>query len=475
MDRGLTPTKAIQLYLRIILRAVKPQKRIVTLFFGIGLLIFWNAHKASGPDSLEWTSQTSGESLESKDLPCRSLQGADETLVILRTGSTELDDRFRVHLSTTLRCYPNHLLFSDFEEDYHGEHIRDALSSVSANIKNHHADFAIYRRLQDGGRKILHPSELSGSPSKADIKTGNLKNPGWKLDKFKFMPMVNQTFHEYPGMKWYVFLEADTYVLWPMLLRYLSLVDHTEPYYAGSAQCMGPNLFAHGGSGFVVSQPAMRAVTQYYAEHKAEIEAYTDVQWAGDFVLGKALKDAGVNFTDAWPHFRGEYPGIIDYTGPEGRYEPNAGLREWCMPTVSYHHMSSDMVEGLWHWEQQWISAAGQLDTLTHGDVFRGYVVPQMMKGEKSGWDNLSHKDGVKTSNVEECRTYCESQPSCLQYSFVHETGQCETGTAPRLGKKAESMHSGWLKDRVLDFARKAPPCGTEEWLVGKASRTPSC
>jgi hypothetical protein len=66
---------------------------------------------------------------ESSALPCRELPGANDTVVILRTGSTEIADKLPVHLSTTLNCYPNHLIFSDHEEIFQGENIIDALGT----------------------------------------------------------------------------------------------------------------------------------------------------------------------------------------------------------------------------------------------------------------------------------------------------------------------------------------------------------
>jgi hypothetical protein len=305
----------------------------------IALFVYWHTN------SVIRVSQTVLPDLKepkSPGLPCSNLGGANDTLVVLRTGSTEIDERLLVHLSTSLRCFLHYLIFSDLEEQYHGEHIIDALSSVSDDIKVNHDDFEIYRRLQHHGRAILDPTELSGSPEAFEKMNGNTQNPGW---------------NEHPDMKWYVFIEADTFLLWSMLLQYLSLLDHTNPYYMGAGTCLGEQLFAHGGSGFVVSQPAMRQVTQHYTAHSAEIEALTEREWAGDYVLGKAFDDAGVPCTDAWPHFQGDYPGLVAYAGPDGRYGPAASLREECVPTISYHHMSSGMIRGLWEFEQQWITA----------------------------------------------------------------------------------------------------------------------
>lgn len=213
-------------------------------------------------------------------------------LIVFRTGSTELEDRLGIHLSTSLRCFPNYLIFSDYEEHYNGEHILDALADVTPEILANNPDFELYRRLQQGGRASLDPSELAGSPDGFAVVTGKTDNPGWKLDKWKFLPMVNRTYYERPDIKWYVFIEADTFVLWSMLQQYLATLDHTKPVYTGSQTYIGDDLFAHGGSGFAVSEPAMRKVVDYYATHKSEIEQFIDGHWAGDCVLGKTFTES---------------------------------------------------------------------------------------------------------------------------------------------------------------------------------------
>jgi hypothetical protein len=332
---------------------------IFTTLICLVLFVYWHTHLAirssQHPQATDQPDRIQEEP-EPPNPPCWNLPGSNDTVVIIRTGSTELEDRFRIHLSTSLRCFPHHIVFSDLEEEYHGLQILDARSTVNETIKATHPDFELYRRIQSQGRSALNPSELSGSPEAFERLEGNTQNPGWKLDKWKFMPMLNGTLLEYPDKKWYVFMEADSFLLWSMLQQYLSLSDPTEPYYIGSGSCMGNDLFAHGGSGFVASRPAMLLATQCYAANKADIETLTDQQWAGDAVLGKVFNDAGVKTTDAWPHFQGDYPGLVAYAGADGRYGPAQGLREWCVPTISYHHMSSEMIESLWEFEQRWVS-----------------------------------------------------------------------------------------------------------------------
>jgi hypothetical protein len=124
----------------------------------------------------------------------------------------------------------------------------------------------------------------------------------------------------------------------------------------GSQMYIGPDLFAHGGSGFIVSQPAMRTVISYYESHQQDLEGVTDRHWAGDCVLGMAFRDSGVGFTNAWPITQGDYPGIVPYAGPDGRPVANPSARIWCYPVVTYHHVSTETIEGLWNFEQDWIA-----------------------------------------------------------------------------------------------------------------------
>jgi hypothetical protein len=258
--------------------------RIALVFALVALCLLWNLSGIDGTSYIRRPAEQPVPQLPGYDLP-----GMNDTLVIFRTGSTELENRLTIHLTTSLRLFPNHLIFSDFEENYHGEQILDALADVSVDILENNPDFELYRRLRKGGRAALDPSELAGSLDKFASKSGNVENPGWKLDKWKFLPMVNRTLHERPNMKWYVFVEADSFLFGSRLQQYLATLDATKPIYAGKQMFIANDLFAHGGSGFVVSQPALRTVVDYYTSHKTAIEEFTNGHWAGD-VSGMQLR-----------------------------------------------------------------------------------------------------------------------------------------------------------------------------------------
>lgn len=117
---------------------------------------------------------TPSHGLEYKDLP-----GANDTLVVMRTGSTELQDKLPIHLATTLLRYPDSIIFSDYEEDFENRHVIDALESVDAHLQETSPDFELWRRLKQDGRSVLQQDELSGQSIWLDFGTGKAKNPGW--------------------------------------------------------------------------------------------------------------------------------------------------------------------------------------------------------------------------------------------------------------------------------------------------------
>ena len=281
-------------------------------------------------------------------LPCINTTGVEDVLIVMKTGSTELKDKLPIHFDTTFRCYPRVVIFSDFAESYRDHEIIDALDEVSDEYKQNHPDFELYRHLQANGRSSLSPFELSGPESKDADAGGKTDNPGWRLDKWKFLPMVNKTIHMEAQAKWYVFVETDTYLVWSNVLEWISLLDFSKPHYVGAPVKIGDDIFAHGGSGFIVSNPAMRMTADLYNSNKMMWESFTARHWAGDCVLGKAFHEAGAPLTWAWPLIQGDRPTTLDYTGLD------FSRRIWCHPAVTYHHMSPTGVKDMWHFEQEW-------------------------------------------------------------------------------------------------------------------------
>ena len=167
--------------------------------------------------------------------------------------------------------------------------------------------------------------------------------------------MMNRTLYERPDMTWYVFIEADTYIFWSTLLRYLASKDPLQPLYAGDEMVIDDDKFAHGGTGIVVSRPALQMVVDFYSSNKTEAEAATDRHWVGDGILGQAFRQAGVELTSLFPMFQGHHPGSVAYGVSEGDKVAEEDWQMWCEPTVSYHHVSPAEVSNSWRFEQRWL------------------------------------------------------------------------------------------------------------------------
>jgi hypothetical protein len=282
---------------------------------------------------------------------CNSPPGMEDVFVILRTGANEAADKLPIHFNTTLRCLPSrgYGIWSDLREVIGGYLVNNALDEMDPEIVANNPDFEYYRRLQEAGRTSLTAEELHEWATAPNGGTGR-DIPGWKLDKWKFVPMAEKAYRQRPDAKWYVFMEGDTYISWGNFLQWLSQIDASKPYYLGREMMIAEDLFAYGGAGFVISQPAMKMLVEYRATKPGIYEELAAQHWAGDCVLGKALKDAGVELSWEGPNFFGSSPFDADYnkvvSSPDHYF--------WCYPITTYHHVSPLEMDEIFEFEQKW-------------------------------------------------------------------------------------------------------------------------
>lgn len=410
-------------------------------------------------------------------LPCQKLPGGEDVVVVMRTGATEIRDKLPVHLKTTLQCYNDYVLMSDYAEEFEGEKVHDLLAGVDDRVKDTHPDFELYRRLRENGRDTLDGSELSGAVSQDSGAIGKIDNQGWRLDKWKFLPMALRTMELRPEKKWYVFVEPDTYLVWSNLLDWLKKLDPEEPAYYGSEVQIGEDVFAHGGSAFVVSNPGLKRVADMYQQEPDPWHDLTSIHWAGDCILGKALLETGTPLTWSWPMFQGGNPQTMDYKEDKGD-----ARRLWCAPAISYHHLSPSEIQDMFNFEQQWLrqTVNGRQRTskpvshrqrerlrLHHQDVFRHYVLPNVTQ-QRMDWNNASPdlRAGTQNATLDDCRIMCERDATCVQYSKT-DMG-CYFSNEAKMGQSAEGVQSGWLEERVQAWADGHQLCERKasRWVV---------
>jgi len=261
-----------------------------------------------------------------KELRCPGLN-TTRLVVSVKTGATEARHKIPTQMRTTLSCVENVLIFSDLAQNIEGYQIRDALDTVVDYTIRDNPDFRFYNRQKDLWREKHDVSELEGLKYEGDEQ----ELAAWRLDKYKFIHVLEKTWAEKPDLDWYFLIDADTYVLWENMLAWLATLDPSQPAYFGSLVEIDGTKFAHGGSGILLSRAAMRELLVKNRETARRWDDLTYDVCCGDLILGRALNERGITLQDIWPSMSGE----SIYSMPFGK----ATEEYWCGPALTMHHM----------------------------------------------------------------------------------------------------------------------------------------
>lgn len=319
--------------------------RIVSV--GLAFLILLQMFKlrqslgAAWFDDREHASESLCEDLRSR--------GLDDVLVVLKTGANEAREKLPAHFDATLRCVPHYVVYSDMEETIEGHQVHNVLDEVNPTILEQYPDFEYYRQLQEHGMEGFSAAQLAEWASVGNTRSGK-DSPGWRLDKWKFLPMADKALRHRPQAKWYIFVEADTFVIWRNIAKWLAHFDASKPYYMGLQMRIGEIVFGYGGAGVVLSNPALTKLVEHRNASLTFYDEFTAGHWAGDCIMGKALQDAGVDLFWSWPTIISENPLAMDF---EDAFGGNA-RKLWCHYAVTYHHLSTREVLQLADFEEEW-------------------------------------------------------------------------------------------------------------------------
>lgn len=398
---------------------------------------------------------------KSKPLPCLSLEGAKDVVIVLKTSAAELEQKLPDLLASTLKCFPNYLILSDYTETHAGQPVIDALENVSPKIKSTHPDFDLYRRLQKGGPDALADEEMWSAD-----KTSR------KLDKWKMLPIVQSAYEKHGSdKKWFVFVDMKSHFFQQNLLLWLKTMDPSLPFFLNIQGSKDEASMLLDSGSFVLSQTAIKAVSEEYKSKQAAYEQITNERATGHSVLRQIVEKArsrttSLQMTKSWPMFHSWKPARINYG------EQQFFARLWCYPAVFHEGLTTGEIVELWKFEQIWIEMHAQKSDedkiLKHSDVFNEYILPRLTirSGKVDDWDNLSSRFdpmGIEAGNVEECMGVCVEREHCVQYSFFE--GRCRFSDVPRMGEAKTGVQSRWLLAKVQKWAEGMKRCeGDETW-----------
>lgn len=261
----------------------------------------------------------------------------DEIQVVLKVSSGE-GSATKAHLSTVTSCITNLIIVGDREERLGDRRVLDILAELPKSYEVNNLDFQAYV-----DQKKAH---VEGETVKESQRS-------FKLDRFKYLPMVDKAYTANPKAKWFVFLESDVYFFWDTLFRLLSQLDSSQPHYMGEPhKGSDGRYFAYGGAGFVLSQGLMKKLVPPKTAGATDIAresrlSYRFEDWVkeeqrGDAVLSYAIHNAtGVKLSALHPTFSSYQLKDIKTT-----------RERWCYPMLSLHQLKPEQMESLWKWER---------------------------------------------------------------------------------------------------------------------------
>lgn len=400
--------------------------------------------------------------IESTDL-CSNFPSdmLEHVQIVMKTGVSQRQKN-EAHFSSDTSCISNLIVVSDLEEQVMGRHFVDVLAPLGPAYQRHE-DFAAYHE-----QKKMHEDGFVA-----------VSQGGWKLDRFKFLPMVNLAWQKNPHARWYVFLEADVYIFWDNLFRLLEQMNSNDTHYLGSAAPGADHVwFAYGGAGIVLSHRLMFDLVGDGTVLSERFQKWALEDCCGDAVLAYAiLNKTGVRLENLYPMFSGE-----DIEGMRINEE------RWCVPLISLHRMTEETLQSVWQWERTRSSSqvGGHLSdtTSTHKYQrplsfadFLEYRQPFLRNSTtRMAWDNLSQDllpvESEAGDSATECRTACVRDKKCLQYSFIGN--ECRLSHHITLGHAVAGdlgFISGWDRHKIREFGLRfledghmESSCQREDW-----------
>lgn len=219
---------------------------------------------------------------------CADFPDTSNILLVMKTKASEAYSRIPMQLMTNLKCVPDFLIFGDMAQVVAGQQIHDSLDSVLPEAKTPNHDFDLYNRQHECA--IDHDTCNRYHDVAREAQT---------LDKYKNVHIAEKAYRLRPSSDWYLFVDTETYVVWPTLVEWLRQLDPLEKHYIGSLALHVHFPFAQGGSGYLLSQGAMQAFFKGKSDVANKWDTSATEICCGDALFGRALKsEADVGVTD---------------------------------------------------------------------------------------------------------------------------------------------------------------------------------
>ncbi|KAK3709489.1 hypothetical protein LTR37_010862 [Vermiconidia calcicola] len=412
---------------------------------------------ASAPEvqgTYDWATRSSFDPVRQLDAANKSIEELcasfpthllDEIQPVLKTGHGVVDSRVKLQLQSVSACLSNLLIFSDKDEQFGGHDIIDVIADLRKNFTDSHPDLGAWR---------------NGSIARGDAT----RKQGWVTDKFKFLPAISRAWRMRPNRRWYVFYEADTYIVWDNVFRLLENFDPDELQYFGSPSPGAPGeWFANGGPGYIISRGAMRRLVEDDWNHETGaylgsklMESNFDFvasDCCGDSTLGAVLLKHGIVLKGLFPMFTVHNPNGIPFAD-----------KHWCQPILTMHKPQEEDALGLWRWEWEHRELRRPL---VYRDLATSYIDFGNLDARED-WNNMKNDrfpaEVPGDSSTEDphesfdaCGRACKAHHDCWQWNY--HIRKCHFVRALRWGLHEEPGLAKFESNEGAEYA-------LEEWNI---------
>jgi hypothetical protein len=167
----------------------------------------------------------------------------------------------------------------------------------------------------------------------------------------------------------------------------------------------GP-LFAHGGSGIILSRAALDKVMPIL---DTCIKRYKPC-WAGDIKTALCMRDAGILLTEC-PNY------IFNRDPPNGEFQ---FPKDACLRPITFHHLLPAQIQKLYDLEME---LDADKDILNYGNTFADWNEEAdgvIVSGNRQGYD---YNNDTANSDVE-CMERCKQEKRCMAFTYIYD-GLC--------------------------------------------------
>ncbi|KAK5676319.1 hypothetical protein LTS10_011131 [Elasticomyces elasticus] len=354
---------------------------------------------------------------------------------VIKTGHGVLETRLRPQLQSVSACLDTLIIISDVDEEFEGRQLIDIIAELPQGFRDNNKLLKAYGYFL---QKALADNGTLGTvdPAKVGVQ-------GWKLDKFKFLPQVSRAWQLQPEKRWYLFYEADTYVVWDNVFRLLSNFNPDVPLYFGSPSPGHDSWMANGGPGYILSREAVRRL-------------------------------------------------VRDDFGADGAFLGSKLSERWENHVTPMHRTSAEDMIGLWRWEE---SRRDARQPLLYADLpvyLNLTTIPTRDDWNNAGWDGYpAPQDSKAHVSFQACGEACKATDECFQWtyhlrfcyfvrSFRLGEAKAPEGEDPRID--GEEMHqwseedkrsmAGWDLDGIRRWMDgEGRDCQTVQWVRPSVTR----